>query len=108
MDKITRSDDPLEQEIAILESAIANENADFAELEGLLVQKQHDLQMLSVEVRTLKRAASLRPIAKAAEIPAPALVPTLVPVPESHARRFRNVVAQIRTTDPRLAALPGG
>lgn len=107
MDKITQSDDPLEREIAALETAIANDNADVAELEGLLVQKRTNLQMLTVEVRALKRAASLRPVAQA-PVEAPAPVPVPVPAPESLTGRFRNVVAQIRTSDPRLAALPGG
>ncbi len=119
MDKITHSDDPLEKEIAALEMAISNDNADIAELEALLVQKRQNLQMLTVEIRALKRAASLRPVAAArveVAAPAPVAVPSAAPAPapapvqatESHAARFRNVVAQIRTTDPRLSAIPGG
>ena len=104
MDSIIRSEDPLEFEIASLETAIANDIADVAELEALLVQKRQNLHMLSVEARTLKRAAFLRPLMPAAEVPAP------IPLsqPESKTGRFRNVVAQIRTSDPRLAVWPGG
>ena len=106
MDNITQSDDPLEREIAALEVAITNDNADIAELEGILAQKQQNVQMLAVEIRALKRAASLRPVARPAEAPAPVAAPA--PATESYTGRFRNVVAQIRTSDPRLAAFTGG
>ncbi len=115
MDKIIASNDPLEQEIAAVEATIVNDNAEVAELEGLLAQKKHGLQLLAVEVRALKRAASLRPITPAAEVRvlAPAaevrvLAPAPIAAPEPQPGRFRNMVAQIRTSDPRLAVLPGG
>ena len=104
MDNIAQSGDPLEREIAALEVAIINDNADIAELEATLVQKRQNIQILAVEVRVLKRAASLRPITRVAEVQTP--VPA--PAPEAHTGRFKNVVAQIRTSDPRLTAYPGG
>jgi uncharacterized coiled-coil protein SlyX len=61
MDTLTPIDDPLEREISAIEAAITNDNADIAELEGLLAAKRQNIQMLSVELRALKRAASLRP-----------------------------------------------
>jgi uncharacterized coiled-coil protein SlyX len=95
------------REIAALELAIAKDNAYVTELEGMLVQKRHDVQVVSVEVRILKHAASLRPIVQAAEIQVP-VPPAATPAAEAQPGRFRNIVAQIRTSDPRLSHFPGG
>ena len=108
MDSLTHSDDPLEREIAALEVAIINDNGDIAELEEILAQKRRNVQMLTVEVRVLKRAASLRPIVRAAEVQAPVPPPEAAPAAGSRTGRFKNLVAQIRTSDPRLPAYTGG
>jgi len=136
---MTQSDDPLDVEIAALEAAMSQDNVDIAELEVLLAQKRQNLQTLSVEIRALKRAASLRPAAAASNdrpaatpaqtmfaVPAPTAMPTPTVVPTSvvatptampapaptpaapQPTRLRSVFGQIRTSDPRLAALPGG
>ena len=85
-----------------LETAIGNDNADVAELEGILVQRRQSLQLLSVEVEALKRAAALRPMAPVADGAAHAAVST----PELKSGRFKNVVAQIRTSDPAWRRCP--
>lgn len=128
MDANKTSNDPLDIEIAALETAISQDNADIAELESLLVQKRQSVQMLSVEVKALKRAASLRPATVTQDNPAPVQAPVAVPVqiqplaavpaaappaPAASAEppaptRLRSVFGQIRTNDPRLASLPGG
>jgi hypothetical protein len=113
MNTSARPGDPLELEIASLEAAMVKSNAEIAEVEALLAKKRQSLEVLSVEIRTLKRAATLRPIrpvAQGAGEPPPVSVASLPPesASVSSAGRFRNVVAQIRTSDPGSPALPGG
>ncbi len=85
MDTLTPIDDPLECEISAIEAAISNDNADIAELEALLVAKRKNLQTLSVELRALKRAASLRPATMGGKLPpqmsSMAPMPTMPPMP---------------------------
>lgn len=79
MDTLTPIDDPLEREISAIEAAISNDNADIAELESLLVAKRQNLQTLSVELRALKRAASLRPASMSSKLPSP--MSSMAPLP---------------------------
>lgn len=71
MDTFTPVDDALGKEIAAIEAAIANENADVKELEELLSQKRQNIQMLAIELKALRRAASLRPVAGTGSYAAP-------------------------------------
>ena len=52
--------DPLDLEIAELEASIARDKARFA-AEGTLVDLKRHLELSLIELRALKRAASLRP-----------------------------------------------
>ncbi len=109
METFTTSNDPLEQEIAAREADIARNQASIADLESKLLTLKQTQEILAVEVRTLKRAAGLRPTAvlPVAEIPATAPVRAVTPPAEAPAPalasgpivpagRFREVVNQIR------------
>ncbi len=99
--------DALDREIAGLDATASQTDLAIAALEETLVSKRRGLDTLHVEVRALRRAASLRPIAPPKDIPVsteieqPALAANLPP-------RARGLFGQIRTNDPRLPVLPGG
>ncbi len=98
------SNDPLLQEIASLEIAINHDTADIAELEGLLAKKNQNIQMLLIEIRALKKAASLRPTA-AVKTEAPAPAPTPAPGPKLGG--LRGVVGPIRSSESRFVPIGG-
>ena len=62
MDSPTTSDDPLDRAIASIEAAIKDGDLEISDIEARLTQKRQNLRMLTVEVKALKRAASLRPV----------------------------------------------
>jgi len=103
MDTFTSQEDPLDQEIAAKEAAIAKDQATIAEAEDHLLEMKRSLEILSVEVKALKRAASLRPstFARAAvptndgSLAAPQAGPAGAG-PAGGSGRFRDVVDQIR------------
>jgi hypothetical protein len=92
METFASPDDPLMQEIASLERAIVHDNADIAELESLLVQKKQNIQMLSVEMRALKRASALRPIS---------VVKGSNPDPATQVEASKGIVAPLRGNENR-------
>ena len=104
METFTSPDDPLDQEIAAREADIGRIQASIAEAESNLLKSKQDLEVVVVEVRTLKRAAGLRPskaspagpgiaapVAQRAYAPPQEIVP-----PTPQVGRFRDVVDQIR------------
>ena len=56
-------DDALGREIAGTEAAIAKADEAIAEIETLIVQRRENIRRLSVELKAMKRAAVLRPVA---------------------------------------------
>lgn len=107
MDTFSSSDDPLDREIASKEAEIAKAQATIAEAESQIKAMRQEVDLLSIEVRALRRAATLRPSSGAA---APqhqpmarpmALAPEPVPPPpiqQTPSGRFRDVVDQIRAS----------
>ena len=63
MDTLSSSDDPLDRAIASIEAAIEHGGREISDIEARLTQKRQSLQLLTVEIKALKRAASLRPVA---------------------------------------------
>ncbi len=61
METFTSSDDPLDQEIAAREADVARGQASISEAESHLLKLKQDLEIVTVEVRTLRRASKLRP-----------------------------------------------
>ena len=103
METFTPSEDPLTLEITSLEAAIAHDSADIAEPEDLLVQKKQNIQILSVEMKALRRASSLRPaFAAKTEAPSPAQTPHVQPQP--HPGGLRGLVGPLRGGDARAKA----
>lgn len=108
--------DPLEQEIFNLEALISQETAEISALLKQHEDKRQELDRLTIEARTLRRAAVLRPMPAAAipvgaGISAAGGVPPVPPAPGSAQQptgRPRGIFGQIRTNDPRLPVLPGG
>lgn len=105
MDTFASSDDPLDREIATKEAEIAKAQATIAEAESQIKAMKQEAELLSIEVRALRRAASLRPSTGAAMAPAQptvrpvALAPEPVappPIQQTPSGRFRDVVDQIR------------
>ena len=108
MDTFTSSADLLDQEIAAKEADVTNSQASIAEAESQLLSMKQTLEILAVEVRILKRAASLRPATgsqstvNSVAAPPPAALrtfaqPTEAPAPAApQVGRFREVVDQIR------------
>ena len=106
METFISSDDPLDQEIAAREADAARGQASISEAESHLLKLKLDLEILTVEVRTLKRAAGLRPsttsrvaVSPAAVSPAaprPYAPPHDIAPPTPQVGRFRDVVDQIR------------
>ena len=108
MDTFTSSADLLDQEIAAREADVANSQASIAEAESQLLSMKQSLEILAVEVRILKRAASLRP-ATGSQSTAGHVAPQMPSVTRSFTQpteapaaaapqvgRFRDVVDQIR------------
>jgi len=105
MDIIQSAVDPLDQEIALKEADNARIQANIDEAERQLAKLKQEMEYLAIELKTLKRAASLRPQA-ANNPPAPtrpAFAPVEPPQPTvtqpsaaPQAGRFRDVVDQIR------------
>ena len=98
------SNDPLLQEIASLEIAITHDTADIAELEGLLAKKNQNIQMLLIEIRALKKAASLRPTTTA-KVESPAPEPASAPGPKLGG--LRGVVGPLRGSESRFVPFGG-
>jgi peptidoglycan hydrolase CwlO-like protein len=109
MDNFLTSEDPLDLEIAAKDAEIAKAQSGIAEAEAQIAKLKQDLELMSIEVRALKRAASLRPaMGTAAAAPRQAPPPQQQPqpqpmqsmqdplVPPASAGRFRDVVDQIR------------
>jgi hypothetical protein len=107
MDTFTSSDDALDHEIAARDADLARSLAGISETESHLIKLKQDMEILAVEVRTLKRAAGLRPAGTmyVAASPAPAAAvaartfttPNDIPAPApQQVGRFRDVVDQIR------------
>ena len=59
-------DDALGREIAGTEAAIAKTDEAIAEIETLLVQRRENIRRLAIELKAMKRAAVLRPVAATA------------------------------------------
>jgi hypothetical protein len=108
MDTFTSSADPLDQEIAAKDADVARSQASISDVESQLLSMKHALEVLTVEVKTLKRAAGLRPATGShsvvSQVAAPPSVaprsfaqPVEAPAPAAQqAGRFRDVVDQIR------------
>lgn len=108
MDTFTSSADPLDQEIAAKDADVVQSQANIAEAESQLLSMKQTLEILAVEVRTLKRAAGLRPatgsqstVSLVAAVPPAAprtfAQPAEAPAPAApQVGRFRDVVDQIR------------
>jgi hypothetical protein len=98
--------DALDREIAALEAVVAQADADIAAMEETLVAKRRSLETLCVEVRSLRKAAALRPPLplRAPALPAGGDEPA---APPKQVLRTRGMFGQIRTNDPRLPVLPG-
>lgn len=104
MDNFSTSEDPLDQEIAAKDAEIASAQSAIAEAEARISKLKQDMELLAIEVRALKRAASLRPAMGTAAAPPQRQAPPPVQpqsmqdplVPPASAGRFRDVVDQIR------------
>jgi len=103
MDILTPSEDLLDQEIASKEADAARSQAKIAEAEAHVLKMKQDFEVTSLEVKILKRAASLRPATGSlatgsmTAAPRPVSTPTeSVSAAAPPAGRFRDVVDQIR------------
>lgn len=99
--------DPLDREIEGMEAIASQTDLAIAAFDEALAEKRRTLDTLQIEVKALRRAASLRPVAEpkdvapVPEVEQPAIAANLPP-------RGRGLFGQIRTNDPRLPVLPGG
>jgi hypothetical protein len=98
--------DALDREIAGLEAVIAQADAEIAAMEEMLVAKRRGLDILYVEVRSLRKAAALRPAFASRELVVPVAQPD-TGTPPKQVLRTRGLFGQIKTNDPRLPVLPG-